>query len=105
MLLVHLAALRATVMWSHADDPLSQALADYVLYLVVVSFVYSVVFTPGELTTVLALGYYLAHIKGGYNPGESQPVNFMPRHIALASPKPSGSLALPRPPSGIPNIG
>ena len=105
MLLVHLAALRATITWSCPEDPLSQALADYVLYLIVVSFVYSVVFTPGELTTVLALGYYLAHIKDRYSAGESQPVNFMPRHIALASPKPSGRLALPRPPSGMASIG
>lgn len=105
MLLVHVAALRAAVRWSSPDDPLSQALADYVLYLIIVSLVYSVVFTPGELTTALALGYYLARVKDGYNPGESQPVSFMPRHIALASPKPSGRLALPRPPSGIASIG
>jgi hypothetical protein len=101
MLLVHLAALRTAVRWARPDDPLSQALVDYILYLIVVSFVYSVVFTPGELTTIFALGYYLARIKGGYSAGEVQPVSSMPRHIALASPKPSGWLALPRPPSGI----
>jgi hypothetical protein len=104
MLLVHLAGLRAATKWSRPDDPLSQALADYVLYLIVVSAVYSVVFTPGELATVLALSYYLARVRTDYNPGESQPISLMPRHIALASPRPSGRFALPRP-SGMARIG
>jgi len=104
MLLVHLAGLRAATKWSCADDPLSYALADYVLYLIVVSAVYSVVFTPGELTTVLALSYYLARVRTGHSPGDLQPVRFIPRHIALASPRPSGQFALPRP-SGAARIG
>jgi hypothetical protein len=98
MLLVHLAGLWAATRWSRPEDPLSQALADYVLYLIVISAVYSVVFTPGELTTVLALSYYLARVGSGCSPRESQPINLMPRHIALASPRPSGRFALPRPP-------
>jgi hypothetical protein len=104
MLLVHLAGLRAATKWSCADDPLSYALADYVLYLIVVSAVYSVVFTPGELTTVLALSYYLARVRTGHSPRDLQPVRFIPRHIALASPRPSGQFALPRP-SGAARIG
>ncbi len=104
MLLVHLAGLRATTVWARRDDPLTQALADYVLYLIIVSSIYSVVFTPGELTTVLALGYYLARAGKAYCSEAVQPVSFIPRHIALASPKPSGRFALPRP-SGMARIG
>jgi hypothetical protein len=104
MLLVHLAGLRVANKWSCPNDPLSQALADYVLYLIIVSAVYSVVFTPGELTTALAVSFYLARCRAGYRPSESQRINLMPRHIALASPRPSGRFALPRP-SGIPRTG
>lgn len=104
MLLVHLAGLRMATKWSRPDDPLSQALADYVLYLIIVSAVYSVVFTPGELTTALAISSYLARARSGYGPDEPQRLKFMPRHIALASPRPSGRFALPRP-SGMPRIG
>jgi hypothetical protein len=103
MLLVHLAGLRVATKWSRPDDPLSQALADYVLYLIIISAVYSVVFTPGELTTALAMSFYLARTRTGYSP-ESQRIDLMPRHIALASPRPSGRFALPRP-SGMPRIG
>lgn len=104
MLLVHLAGLRVAAKWSRPDDPFSQALADYVLYLVIVSAVYSVVFTPGELTTALAIGLYLARSRTGSTSIESQRINLIPRHMALASPRPSGRFALPRP-SGMPRIG
>ncbi|MFG1301227.1 hypothetical protein V5F49_15650 [Xanthobacter sp. V3C-3] len=40
-------------------DPFALALGDYVLYLIVSSAVYSVVFTPGELGVVMALSVYL----------------------------------------------
>jgi hypothetical protein len=100
LLLVHLAGLHAVTRWSRPDDALSQALVDYVLYLIVVSAIYSVVFTPGELTTVVALAYYIARVRLSQRADGVQSANFMPRHMALASPRPSGRFALP-PPSGM----
>ena len=97
LLLVHLAGLRAVTRWSRPDDAFSQALVDYVLYLIVVSAIYSVVFTPGELTTVVALGYYMARVRVSHRADGVQSASFMPRHMALASPRPSGRFALPRP--------
>jgi hypothetical protein len=97
LLLVHLAGLRAVARWSRPDDAFSLALVDYVLYLIVVSAIYSVVFTPGELTTVVALGYYIARVRVSHRADGVQSGNFMPRHMALASPRPSGRFALPRP--------
>ncbi|ABS67201.1 hypothetical protein [Xanthobacter versatilis] len=41
------------------EDPFALALSDYVLYLIISSAVYSVVFTPGELGVVMALTIYL----------------------------------------------
>jgi hypothetical protein len=102
MAVVHMAGFIVASHWSRPDDALSQALADYVLYLIVVSAIYSVVFTPGELTTVIALGYYFARERKSletYRPVSVQSVRPMPRQIALASPRPSGKLSL-RVPSG-----
>ncbi|WP_051357250.1 hypothetical protein [Azorhizobium doebereinerae] len=42
-----------------SGDPFVAALADYVLFLIITSTVYSLVFTPGELATVMALAVYL----------------------------------------------
>jgi hypothetical protein len=105
MLLVHLVGLVAAARSSRPADALSLAFFDYVLYLIVVSAVYSVVFTPGELTTIIALTYVFARGQR-YAPAYRalQPVNPMPRHIALASPRPSGRLSL-RAPSGFANSG
>ena len=61
MLLIYGAGLHDTLRWARPDDSLSQAFADYILYLLASSIVYSAVFTPGELMTVMALSYYLAH--------------------------------------------
>jgi hypothetical protein len=61
MLLIYGAGLHDTLRWARPDDPLSQAFADYILYLLASSIVYSAVFTPGELMTVTALSYYFAH--------------------------------------------
>jgi hypothetical protein len=41
-------------------DPFMQALSSYVLFIIVTSAIYSVVFTPGELATVVAMSEYLA---------------------------------------------
>ncbi|MCK0209391.1 hypothetical protein MWN33_15250 [Starkeya koreensis] len=46
------------------DDPMQLALSDYVLYMLITSPVYSLVFTPGELGVVLALGVYMSRVHG-----------------------------------------
>ncbi|QFR32725.1 hypothetical protein [Ancylobacter sp. TS-1] len=46
------------------DDPMMLALSDYILYMLVTSPVYSLVFTPGELGVVLALGVYMNRAHG-----------------------------------------
>jgi hypothetical protein len=108
MLLVHVGGLRATARWSTPDDALALAMVDYIIYLMIVSAVYSVVFTPGELTTVMGLSYCLARAKRRHSltrqGGLPQLANPMPRHIALANPKPSGRLALAAP-SGLASKG
>jgi hypothetical protein len=102
MLSVHFAGLRLAMKWSRPDDPLSQAFADYIVYLLATSFVYSVVFTPGELMTIMALSYYFARVRAGtpYGIGTAQPAMPRPRHRA-----PARSLALGPPPSGIASSG
>ncbi|MFG1461266.1 hypothetical protein V5F77_00070 [Xanthobacter sp. DSM 24535] len=49
---VHAAARRSR-------DPFAQALGDYILYLFATSAVYPLVFTPGEVGVVMAVGVYL----------------------------------------------
>jgi hypothetical protein len=51
MLLIYCSGLRSALRW---------AFADYIIYLLAASVVYSAVFTPGELTTTMALSYYFA---------------------------------------------
>jgi hypothetical protein len=41
-------------------DVFLQALSSYVLFMIVTSAIYSVVFTPGELATVVAMSEYIA---------------------------------------------
>lgn len=45
-------------------DPIVLAMSDYILYLLVTSAVYSLVFTPGEFAVVMALALYLKAEKG-----------------------------------------
>ncbi|MBS9475705.1 hypothetical protein KIP89_01095 [Ancylobacter sp. VKM B-3255] len=47
-----------------SDDALVLALSDYILYMLVTSAVYSLVFTPGELGVVMALAIYLSRVRG-----------------------------------------
>lgn len=100
MVSVHLAGLKLALTWAHPDDPMSQALADYIVYLIATSFVYSVVFTPGELMTVMAISFVLARARAGYGIAASQPAIPSPRHRA-----PARSLALGPGPSGIASNG
>ncbi|MFG1377012.1 hypothetical protein [Xanthobacter autotrophicus] len=65
------------------DDPFALALSDYVLYLVVSSAVYSVVFTPGELGVVMALTIYLDRRRRALPPG---PPPGEPRRFGLGRP-------------------
>lgn len=62
MLLVHAVGLGCALRWGRRDDPLTLAFADYVIYLLAVSIVYSVVFTPGELASIMALSFYFARL-------------------------------------------
>lgn len=68
LMLVHLAGLRQAMSWARPDDALSLALGDYIIYILVSSAVYSVVFLPGELTTCMALAYYLNRTRPGRGP-------------------------------------
>lgn len=71
MLAVHLIGLACAIKWGRADDPLTCAFADYIVYLLAASSVYSVVFTPGELTTVMALSYYFARLAPRIEAGQA----------------------------------
>lgn len=46
-----------------SDDPMLHALADYILYMLATSAVYSLVFTPGELAVVMAVAIYLVRAR------------------------------------------
>lgn len=69
-------------------DPFAQALSDYILYLILSSAVYSLIFTPGELGTVLAIAIYLSRLRHGQT-----------RHVAgtppAPGPVPSTAAAIP----------
>jgi hypothetical protein len=107
MLLVYATGLRSALGWVRPDDPLSQAFADYIVYLLASSMIYSAVFTPGELTTTMALSYHLSRVSGPPRADQrisaSQPAEPSPRHNARARSLPVG--ASPAPPSGIASIG
>lgn len=60
------------------DDPFALALSDYVLYLIISSAVYSVVFTPGELGVVMALTIYLDRRRRALPPGSSSDEHCLP---------------------------
>ena len=46
---------------ARCNTPFTQALSDYVLFMIISSSVYSLVFTPGELGVVMAIAVYLDH--------------------------------------------
>lgn len=55
----YIAAFRVAHVSAAGDgQPMTKALADYVLYALVTSSIYSVVFTPGEIATVMAIAVY-----------------------------------------------
>ncbi|AWJ92897.1 hypothetical protein Sp245p_23975 (plasmid) [Azospirillum baldaniorum] len=54
----YVAALRSARKAATGDDPMTQALGDYVLFALATSTIYSVVFTPGEVASVMALALY-----------------------------------------------
>jgi hypothetical protein len=98
LLAVHVAGLHLAQKWATPDDPLSQAFGDYILYIMITSVVYSPVFAPGELTTVMAMSYYFGRgWARRYGGGVSQPADFMPRQSAIARAAPSGLSDLPMP--------
>jgi hypothetical protein len=107
MLLVYGAGLRSALGWARPEDPLSQAFADYIIYLLVTSIIYSAVFTPGELTTTMALSYYFSRMlrppDADQRSAASQLAEPSPRHNARARSLPVG--ASPEPPAGIASSG
>ncbi len=54
----YVAALRTARKSGTDDDPMTKALGDYVLFALATSTVYSVVFTPGEVASVMALALF-----------------------------------------------
>lgn len=54
----YVAALRVARKSATGDDPMTQALGDYVLFALATSTIYSVVFTPGEVASVMALALF-----------------------------------------------
>lgn len=66
------------------DDLFAQCLGDHVLYLLLTSAIYSVVFTPGEVATVMATGVVLAKFNDD-GAAKSQPpspsVGIMPAKV------------------------
>ena len=108
MLLVYVIGLRSALVWARSDDPLSQAFADYIVYLLASSVIYSAVFTPGELDNhdgfeLLLLSRAPALRSADQRISASQPVESSPRHNARARSLPVG--ASPEPPSGIASSG
>jgi hypothetical protein len=57
---VYATGLVVTTRAGAGGDPFLQSLSSYVLFMIVTSAIYSVVFTPGELATVVAMSEYLA---------------------------------------------
>jgi hypothetical protein len=54
--------------------PFRKALADYGLYLLIVSTIYSAVFTPGEIATVAAIAIYCIGLKDRTDPQSVRPI-------------------------------
>ena len=59
LVVLHAVGLKLTWQAVRPDDPLSGALFDYVLYVVLSSAIYSVVLSPGEVLTCMALAWYM----------------------------------------------
>lgn len=81
----YVAALRTARKSGAGGDPMAQALGDYVLYALATSAVYSVVFTPGEVASVMALALYW-HTAG--TPAGNQGPNHSPTRPALSMSRP-----------------
>lgn len=64
-------SLRLTFAAAVRDDPFSWALADYALFLIVCSLVYSVVYTPGEIVMVAALAVHQRRCRAAEQPEEA----------------------------------
>jgi hypothetical protein len=63
--LLHVAALRLSMRTAQADDPVALAIGDYILYVLLVSPIYSAMFTPGEVMTCMALTWYMSRSSNG----------------------------------------
>ena len=58
ILAVHLLGLRMAQKAGRTGDPTAQALFDYIVYILLVSPIYSVVFAPGELAACMAMAFF-----------------------------------------------
>jgi hypothetical protein len=107
ILLVYGAGLRSALGWARQGDPMSQAFIDYIVYLLASSVIYSAVFTPGELTTTIALSYYFSRLSSPSGEDQRnvsvQRLPPSPRHKARARSLPVGASSPP--PSGIASSG
>ncbi len=61
---------RQTAALDGPEVPFRKALADYGLYLLIVSTIYSAVFTPGEIASIAAIALYCVGIREGASGGE-----------------------------------
>jgi hypothetical protein len=59
ILAIHLAGVLITRNLVRASDPVSEALADYAIYLLPASLIYSTALVPGEIASVTAMAVYL----------------------------------------------
>lgn len=72
ILAIHLAGVLITRNLARASDPVSDALADYALYLLPASLIYSTALLPGEIASVTAMAVYL-HTHRGEGPVATTP--------------------------------
>ncbi len=61
---LHVVGLKVTWQAIRPDTPLSGALFDYVLYIVLASPITSVVLSPGEVLSCMAMAWYMVTYRG-----------------------------------------
>ena len=84
----YVAAFRTARRAGRDGDPMAKAMADYVLYALATSTVYSVVFTPGEVASVMALAVYWRTAQAASQPSarSSDPRSPFARSLFARSP-------------------
>ncbi|HEY1720277.1 MAG TPA: hypothetical protein VGG27_03455 [Magnetospirillaceae bacterium] len=72
-----------------AEKPFRAALADYAVYLMVVSTIYSAVFTPGEVATISAIAIYCTGLRRRLLNDETAPLAEAPLEKESSVPSPT----------------